>query len=924
MTPDRWERVKLAVADALERRPDERTEFVAAVCADDTELRREVESILKQSADTLERCAEKISAPAPQDDPILGARLGAYEVLSQIGRGGMGAVYLAKRADEQFKKEVAIKLLKRGTDTDEVLRRFRAERQILARLEHPNIARLIDAGTTAEGLPYFVMEYVQGVPITDFSNFHGLGLTRRIHLFLKVCEAIQFAHRNLVVHRDLKPGNILVTSEGEPKLLDFGIAKLLAGEEDAMLVTIENRQRLTPGYASPEQVRGEPITTLSDVYSLGALLHHLLAGESPHRFHSPHPSPTELLQVIGEQETPNASAVAKTTEGQRELRGDLDNILQKALSKEPERRYSGVSALAEDLRRYLAGRPVYARAATLGYRSAKFVRRNKVGVAAAAIVLLTLIGGIIATTWQARLARTEKARAERRFQEVRQLARAVVFDYHDLIAPLRGSTPVRERLVKDALAYLGNLWREAGRDRGLLRELATAYQKIGQVQGNSYYSNLGDTEGALKSYRASLEIRQRLLSAEPNSHELQDETAKSYAGIGDVLYTIDDLRGGLASYERAVELREGVSILAPESLPNRLLLAELYEKIGDIKGFENYANLGDTAGGLASCRKALGLLEPLYAAGGRDPETISKLANVLTHLGVLLGTSGDAGGALATQRRAVGLMEGLAAANPDSQMYAMELLAARHLLRSALDDNAQIPEAIHLSRQLVADLERMLTADPKNAQFRRNLGVTYNMLGRDLLLVGDTAGALESHRKALAISEEMMAADTSAHVKADAALSLQRLGEAQASKRNYPSALENFRKALALREPMLVAAPANMQARDDVSSLHANIGNVLSATGDTAGARDAFTKAVSLAEENSKQAPTNARFRVRLALRYAEIGHLHRALAEWKVARDYLAQSLAIWEELRNKGALFPAYASKPDEVAREIAQCDL
>ena len=931
MTPETWQRVKSVVADAAELEGDERAQFVSRACADDTALRREVESVLAHAGDRLDRAADAMGdAAASTDDGFAGIRIGAYEIVREIGRGGMGAVYLARRADEEFDKLVAIKLLKRGTDTDEVLRRFCAERQILARLEHPNIAHLLDAGTSDDDLPYFVMEHVAGERITDFCSVRNLSVRERVELFLKVCGAVQFAHRNLVVHRDLKPGNILVTAEGEPKLLDFGIAKLVASDTDSpdATLTLPDQQRLTPGYASPEQVRGEPVSTLSDVYSLGALLYDLLAGESPHRFSVPQPAPTELFRVVAEQESRRASAVAPA-ELRRELRGDLDNILLTALRKEPERRYPGVTAFADDLRRYLERRPVRARPATASYKASRFIARNKLGVAAAILLLATLIGGIVATNRQ-------KARAERRFADVRKLARTVIFDYHDLIASLRGSTPVRERLVKDALEYLHNLSREAGDDRGLLRELATAYQKVAQVQGNSYYSNLGDTAGAMNSYRTSLDVRVRLLTADPNNHELQDETAKSYEGLGDILYGTGDLRPALDHYERAQELRERTIVAAPDSLLYRLALAEVYSKIGDIKGMEHYANLGDTAGGLASGRKAQALLEPLHAANPRDRDLTSRFANVLTHVGMLSCTAGDVANAVVVQRRALQMLEQLSTENPTSQTYEMEVLAAKHWLRYALEDAGQLAEAVRLSRELAADLQRMLVSDPKNTQLRHNLCVTYNTLGKELLLSGDIAGALESHRQALSISEELMAANpTSEEMKSDVALSLQRLGEAQSAQGQNDAAMANFRKSLALREPAFAANADNTRLADDVSSLHANIGQSLAALGDFEGAFASIGEALPLAEKISAQAPTNARLRARLALRYTEAGKLHMQAAQarrgsaeevnaqWQRANDLLVQSLAIWNELKDKGTLIPADAAKPADAARHLTECE-
>ncbi|MDQ6624941.1 MAG: serine/threonine protein kinase, partial [Verrucomicrobiota bacterium] len=297
---ERWQQVKAIVDEAMDvNSSSARAALVRQRCGGNEELLREVESLLEQTTGQMEHYASHAGASVRRDSAPLaaGQRIGAYATVRELGRGGMGAVYLAQRADEEFHKEVAIKLLKRGTDTDEVLRRFRAEREILARLEHPNIARLMDGGTTDDGLPYFVMEYVVGVPVTAYCAAHQLSIDERLRLFLKICGAVQFAHQNLVVHRDLKPANILVTEEDEPKLLDFGIAKLVAQDKaDAVNLTIPDQQRLTPAYASPEQARGEPITTASDVYSLGALLYQLLTGEGAHRFAVTPPSPTELLR----------------------------------------------------------------------------------------------------------------------------------------------------------------------------------------------------------------------------------------------------------------------------------------------------------------------------------------------------------------------------------------------------------------------------------------------------------------------------------------------------------------------------------------------------------------------------------------------------------------------------------------------------
>jgi serine/threonine protein kinase/Flp pilus assembly protein TadD len=396
MTTQRWQRVKSILAGALEQPSSARTTFIRHSCAEDTRLFREVKLLLAQETsigDAFEDCAENAAAVFGRSESTqIGRRVGAYEIVEELGRGGMGAVYLAARADGEFEKRVAIKVLKRGTDTDETLRRFRAERQILAQLDHPHIAHLLDAGTTEDGLPYFVMDYIAGVPITAFAREHKLPIEARLHLFLKVCGAVDFAHRNHVIHRDLKPNNILVSTVGEPKLLDFGIAKLLAPDATDNMTGTHDR-RFTPLCASPEQARGETVTSISDVYALGALLYELLADAPPHRFPAPTPTANELARIVCEEEPIPPSVATADQDKRRQLRGDLDNIVLFALRKEPTRRYQSVSDLADDIRRHLDHKPIRARANTIPYRAQRFLTRHKkeaTYLAFAALLLMTL------------------------------------------------------------------------------------------------------------------------------------------------------------------------------------------------------------------------------------------------------------------------------------------------------------------------------------------------------------------------------------------------------------------------------------------------------------------------------------------------------------------------------------------------------
>jgi serine/threonine-protein kinase len=413
MQPERWARIEEVLHLAIDCAPANRAALLDAACAGDAELRAEVESLLATEntsftkspafVDGIKLLEQKIEKQDQQRS------IGAYRILREIGRGGMGAVYQAARADDAFQKIVAIKVIRRGLDTEDLVDRFRGERQILAMLDHPNITRLLDAGSTEDGLPYFVMEYIEGEPIDVYCDRCGTPIVERLKLFLQVCSAVSYAHRNLVIHRDIKPGNVLVTKDGVPRLLDFGIAKLLDPSSGPDM-TLTALHPLTPEYASPEQVRGVPVTTATDVYSLGILLYLLLTGRRPYR--GPMSSPAEIERSICVEEPLKPSAaVAENRRLARSLQGDLDNVVLKALRKDPLRRYSSVEQFSEDIGRHLAGLPVIARADTVRYRVSKFTRRHKAGVTAAAMLVIVLIGGVVATAWQARRASAERDRA---------------------------------------------------------------------------------------------------------------------------------------------------------------------------------------------------------------------------------------------------------------------------------------------------------------------------------------------------------------------------------------------------------------------------------------------------------------------------------------------------------------------------------
>jgi len=495
-----WQRVRAIFEEAIDKAPAERSAFLDIACANAPELRREVEEMLgADSTERFEDIAAGIAAPdlvgalvererEASRDEWAGQRLGPWRLLREIGRGGMGAVYLAERDDGEYRQQVAIKLMRPSWDSGEMLQRFRSERQILASLSHPNIARLIDGGMSADGKPYLVLEYVEGSAIGDYCDAQQLSLTQRLALFQSVCAAVAHAHRSLVVHRDLKPSNILVDHHGQVKLLDFGIAKLI--QADAALTASATRM-FTPEYAAPEQVRGEAVTTGVDVYALGLLLYQLLTGRRPYGSTGSTPAAYERAILTQEPQRPSRVVTLADDENQglaqarkldpaslsARLRGDLDAIVLRALRKEPEQRYGSVEAMSDDIERYLARRPVTASRGNRRYRAWRFLQRHAVSTSLAAVALLALIGGLGLALWQAEQVREERDRATAQADRAEQLSRFLVGAFAQADPFRRGGAEVSAKALLDAAVSRieGDLNTEPQTRLALLRAMADAY-----------------------------------------------------------------------------------------------------------------------------------------------------------------------------------------------------------------------------------------------------------------------------------------------------------------------------------------------------------------------------------------------------------------------------------------------------------------
>jgi len=489
MTTERWLRIQALFSEAVDTPPGRRGQWLREACEGDDDLLRNVESLLlagEEAESFLEHAIQEAAVA------VVHQRIGPYQLVRSLGRGGMGTVFLAVRADDEYQSKVAIKLIRTGLDSPDLRARFRSERQILANLDHPNIARLLDGGTTESGAPYVVMEFVEGKTILEYCGQEKLSTTERLKLFRKVCAAVESAHQHLVVHRDIKPGNVLVNADGEPKLLDFGIAKLL-DEAQSPNSTQTHVPLLTPAYASPEQIRGEPVTTTTDVYSLGVLLYELLTGSSPYQTTTADRVAIERAVCEEEPKKPSAVLSADRQDQRRHLIGDLDNIVLMAMRKESAHRYASVGQLSEDIERYLNGYPILARQSSWSYRTGKFVRRHKPGVAASVGVLILIIGyGLSMAVLAARIA-SERDRAE--------WVSSFLVDIFRVSDPSesRGNTVTAREILDKGAATIDTDFDDQPLQAAMLKDV------IGRV-----YQGLGLHDRAIPLLEDALSTRQRL------------------------------------------------------------------------------------------------------------------------------------------------------------------------------------------------------------------------------------------------------------------------------------------------------------------------------------------------------------------------------------------------------------------------------
>ena len=712
MTTAEWTRVKDLFEAALRLPEAERPAFLAAQ-PEPPAIVEEARSLLatyQASPDFLEGASPRLPEPSPDDPPpeLAGRRIGPWELTREIGSGGMGIVWEARRADEHYEQRVAVKLLPSNLLSEQAVARFRTERQILAGFNHPSIARLLDGGATEDGSPYLVMEFIDGPALDTWCDRLQLDLRARVRLYLSVCAAVEYAHRHLVVHGDLKPANILVGPDGVPKLLDFGIARLI----DAETVPRQATSRLlTPEFASPEQLRGGIVTTASDIFSLGTMLYLLLTGRKPF---SAHDNDTlGVMRAICDDEAEPPSAAAAPG---RELRGELDSIVLQALRKEPEERYPSVRAFADDLRAWLDGRDVSAVRQPWWKRYARVIRHHKTQSSAVALAVVSLVGGAAVSLWEASVAHRQRLSAERSFRDVRNFSRSVLFELHDAIRDLPGATAARNLLLERATGFLDDLARDPSADTVLKVELAEGYNSLGHVQGGAFSENLGHRDAAIASYRKAVRLGESAMAATPDHPEAGLVLLDSYDDLTRALLEKRDLREAAIWHGRQRDLTAQLIARFPREARVRSAVADSYSAQALYR-----TQVSDYPGARDLYRLALGIYGELALAGFESKTFRTQYAFASKRLGALLISDNALDEAERWYRTALAMEDARVAAAPGDIRARLDRTFTLSDLALILKRKHDLTGAAAAYEQVLATRRAALAADPNDV---RNLHLT--------------------------------------------------------------------------------------------------------------------------------------------------------------------------------------------------------
>lgn len=911
LPPQGWRLVGELFHRALDLPEDERIAFAERELQSDPVALQELKSLIDSDRKVAAGfVADRVKAGIlafAQPPTLAETRIGPYLLVRLIGRGGMGSVYLGQRDDAQYTMQVAVKVVSPGMDTEFVLKRFRRERQTLANLQHPNIARLLDGGTTPQDLPYIVMEFVDGLHINEYCRVHQLSIEQRLRLFLPVCDAVTHAHRSFVVHRDIKPGNILVDKSGTPKLLDFGICKLLYSEASSPDQTIDQGARMmTPDYASPEQMRGETATIASDVYSLGAVLYELLSEAKPHRFANY--SIQEMERVICEEEPLKPSAVASNRYDARRLSGDLDTIVLRALAKDPARRYHSVEDLAGDLRRYLSHDPVLARPDTLGYRARKFLRRRAGFVAAAATILAVLLGGILVANHEARL-------AEERFQQVRKLANVFVSDVHDAVRPLPGSTRARELILRTGVQYLDALASSAGSDLDLQAELAASYIKIGDLQGDDANANLGQIEAALVNYGKAQKLLDAAIARNPSNRQIRLERFILDFQTGRLRYIQRDRNGALAAFRQAAAAGERLLQENSSDEDVRERLAQTYIETGLV-----YRSTGEAGPNLEALTKATSLLDGAPTSRKSEAAFEFLAASATSQRGFAEVMAGKTADGLSHLRTAAGRLDALRARVPENTDYARQAMITWSHNADCLFDQKDVAGARAAGERFVAIARQLHLADAADDRAATDYAIA-SMKVSAYLPESDAAGRVLLLRPAVAALRERVAANPkNAQSVVFLAAAEVRLADALRQQNNLAEAALFWSAAILHAQPLVPSG--QLSPAEIVVMASQRLGELAAARGASKEAEQYLAGAWRIADPGgefaSKRSPVQQQFLT--ARGELAVGLLHARLGERDAALDWLRKSDALWRELKSNPMYNPTYQRLADAVQTELA----
>jgi len=753
-----------------------------------------------------------LATPRHAGDERHPERIGRYRILKELGRGGMGSVFLAVRDDDQFRKKVALKLIKRGMDTDEIVRRFKLEKEVLAALNHPNIARVLDAGATDDGRPFLVMEFVEGTPVGEYADERNLSVHERLSLFLKICAAVHHAHQNLIIHRDIKPSNILVGADGEPKLLDFGIAKLLdPALSTASLVTTAEMRLMTPEYASPEQVQGASLTTASDVYSLGVLLYELLTGHRPYQFRTR--MQDEILRVVcqvepdrpstavskveelttgnGETRTLNPDDIARVRANQpqrlkRRLSGDLDNIMLKSLRKDPKRRYTTAQELAHDLSRHLEGHPVHARPDTWSYRTTKFVGRNRWQVTAAGVFVGLLLGGVAATTLQAQRAIAAEGAVVAQNVELKDAVATFLNSSRAEIEKLEGARPALNVLARTSAAVVEKLIDPATPDAELRALLAEGYVQIGDNQLGKTEGGDQDPAAALVTFRKSVAIRQDLANADPQNPKRKLDLVASTMRVGNALERANETQAAEREYASAVAMTRSLPAGGDLDKDRKRLMSHALAGQADM-----LARRADP-GAPAMFQESLAIRQELAAA---DPKNMTLRRDVsmgFNRQAKTLEQAGDLDGALAAYRQSLDARRQIADAEPNGRTK-RDVMNAKEDIARVLAESGRTAEAQSTAEDAFGAARSLRDADPLNGRARTDTVRIGAVLVNVLLARGGTDAPAKLARDIVTEAESLRSENPAAPERIYyAAIAQSRLGESLAATGDNAGAADAF------------------------------------------------------------------------------------------------------------------------------------